>query len=122
MSSTKTQTSQEIAIAALRPGTGSTTKAPGPELPAILVSYWIATFRIRDCYDELALEEAFQALLDRGADYCKIERKPGFYEVRIPAEFDPQPYIAALEMAKDAITDIELQAEPRMVTSGTPEA
>jgi hypothetical protein len=65
------------------------------------------------------LEEAFQAILDRGAQYYKLEDKSGFYEVRIPAEFDPQPYIAALEIATDAITDIELETELRAVICGT---
>ena len=91
-------------------------------LQAVLISYRIVTFRIRVAYDEMALEEAFQTLLDRGASYHKIEGRPGFHEVRIPAEFDPQPYTAALEMATDAIADIELQPELRMVICGPPEA
>ncbi len=62
----------------------------------------------------MQLEEAFQAILDRGAEYYKIE-DGSLYEVRIPAEFDPQPYIAALEMATDAIADIELETELRAV-------
>ncbi len=91
-------------------------------MEATLVSYQIVTFRIRDYYDEIALEEAFQTLLDRGASYHKIKEQSGFYEVRIPAEFDPQPYIATLEMATDAIADIELQDELRIAICGTPEA
>ena len=109
-------------MAALRPGTGSISSAPGRALQAVLISYQIVTFRIRDYYDETTLEEAFQTLLDRGASYHKIEEQSGFYEVRIPAEFDPQPYIATLEMATDAIADIEPQDELRIVICGTPEA
>ncbi|KKL97881.1 hypothetical protein LCGC14_1829990 [marine sediment metagenome] len=91
-------------------------------MEATLVSYQIVTFRIRDYYDELTLEEAFQTLLDRGASYHSIEEQSGFYEVRIPAELDPQPYIATLEMATDAIADIELQDELRIAICGTTEA
>jgi hypothetical protein len=67
------------------------------------------------------LEEAFQTILDRGAQYYKID-DGSRYEVRIPAEFDPQPYIATLEIATDAITDIELETELRTVICGTQEA
>ncbi len=119
MSSTKTQTSHESAIAALRPGTGATNRLPDQApLAASPVSYQIATFRIRDAYDEMELEEAFQTILDRGAEYYKLEDGSGLFEVRIPAEFDPQPYIAALEMATDAIADIELQTELRAMVCG----
>jgi len=118
MSSTKTPTAHEKAIAALSPATGSNTRHLDHPAQAALVSHWIATFRVRDFYCEDTLEEILQTLRDRGADYFDNFTDPGIFEVRIPAEFDPQPYIAAMEMATDAITDIELQAEPRTVICG----
>jgi hypothetical protein len=86
------------------------------EPQATLVSYHIATFRIRDCYDDWEFGDLLQMLDDRGAEYTHEE---GIFEVRIPAEFDPQPYIAAMEMATDAITEVELQTELRTVVCGT---
>jgi hypothetical protein len=65
------------------------------------------------------LEDILQLLDDRGASYSHEE---GIFEVRIPAEFDPQPYIAAMEMATDAITEVELQPEPITVVCGPQEA
>ncbi len=122
MFSTKILTPHESAIAALRPGIGSTISAPALTQQVTSVSCQVITFRIQDCYDEIVLEEAFQTLLDRGGDYYKIEGKPGFYEARIPAEFDPQPYMAVLKMATDAITDIELQTELRIEIGSVPKA
>ena len=121
MSLTKIPTAHERAIELLKPGTGSTlllTAGPVQELQATLASYHIATFRIRDCYDDWELGDLLQTLADRGADYTHEE---GIFEVRIPAEFDPQPYIAAMEIATDAITEVELQTELRTEICGPQE-
>jgi len=68
------------------------------------------------------LEEALQALEDRGAEYFDDENNSSIFEVRIPAEFDPQPYVATLKMATDAITDIDLQPELRTMICAATEA
>lgn len=82
---------------------------------AHVVSYKLITFRVRTFYCEQTLEEALQTIVDRGADYFDDKDDPSIFEVRIPAEFDPEPYVATLEMATDAITDVELQPGLRTV-------
>ena len=122
MSLTKILTPQEAAIDVLRPGTGLTS-TPRRRAPlAQLASYRIVTFRLCDIYDGEELKEALQTLDNRGAMWSKDPDDPYLFEVRIPAEFDPQPYIATLEMATNAITTVETQKELRTVVFVAPKA
>ena len=122
MSLTKILTTQEAAIDVLRPGTGSTSTHRSLAPPALLASFRIVTFRLCDIYDGKELEEALQTLVDRGAGWSKDPDDPYMFEVRIPAEFDPHPYIATLEMATNAIAVVETQKELRTVVIVAPEA
>jgi hypothetical protein len=90
--------------------------------PAQLTSYRIVTFRLCDIYDGKELKEALQTMVDRGAEHMKDPDDPYMFEVRIPAEFDPHPYIATLEMATNAIAVVETQNELRTVVAVAPEA
>lgn len=97
-------------------------RPPGLAPAANVIAYRVITFRVHAFYDEWELEVALQTLIDRGADYFDDKDSPAEFEVRIPAEFDPQPYIATLEMATAAITDIELQPELRTMIYAAPVA
>ena len=120
MSSMKLLTSRAAAIAALRPGTGSNVRSAAEvSLPAVLTRYRTITFQVRLGYCEDTLEETLQTLLDRGANYQEIW--PGIFEARVPAELDTQPYIAILEMATDAISNVEPQTELGITIAIAPE-
>jgi hypothetical protein len=62
------------------------------------------------------LKEALQILTDRGAEYYPEPPEQQFtYEVLVPIEFDPQPFVITLEMATDAVTDVKLESEPKTI-------
>lgn len=84
------------------PATGSVGKLSPPPLRVV-------KFHISERCDKREIKELFEVLEARGADYGYGSHlsERGWYELRIPQEFDWQPYYQALQLCNsvDQVSD-----------------